>query len=474
MSSTQKRGRSSGLAAAEEEVVAGVDEPMAGPKSKILIYSHSLPPWVDGVSTRFASHIDLLKRDGHDVHLLTIEKDLDANVKANSTSVSTMTSTAFYWYPAKQFPEMTPRNLYRVWKACRDSKPDVIHATMCPSACMLYICSCLLEIPMLMSIHTDSVTLLNKCNQPWWVVAIPKLFEPLASWVVDATYTVSPSYASILTQRGITALQGLTWGGFPKPVFNLSHREDRAAMESIRQRLSFGHSDQFIMAFAGRISPEKDIDFLLTLLSRFKDRGVWLVLVGSGPANDTYSKLHGEEHHLHFVPGFINHEELALLYSAVDCVTSASTFETFGFTALEAMACGTPVLVPRAQGFRDVVTHNKGGYLFDAKDLSSASHYLELLLSQKAELFPPEGVFEATAAFTPENCFRRTLAAYDCAKANRRNSGSNVVSRTLIRTMRLLSALIVILTMFPVYVLNFCAITYGACVSKAGKTAKTA
>ena len=88
------------------------------------------------------------------------------------------------------------------------------------------------------------------------------------------------------------------------------------------------------------------------------------------------------------------------MYASVDCVTSASTFETFGFTALEAMQCGTPFLGPRAQGFRDVVAHNQGGYLFDARDLTSASHYLELLLHEKDELFPREGVLAATANFT--------------------------------------------------------------------------
>ena len=63
--------------------------------------------------------------------------------------------------------------------------------------------------------------------------------------------------------------------------------------------------------------------------------------------------------------------------------TAASTFETFGYTAIEAMACGTPFLGPRAQGYRDTVQHNKGGYLFDAKDITSAAHYLELMIEEK-------------------------------------------------------------------------------------------
>jgi hypothetical protein len=41
--------------------------------------------------------------------------------------------------------------------------------------------------------------------------------------------------------------------------------------------------------------------------------------------------------------------------------------------------------------------------------MSSASHYLELMLLEKAELFPTAGVLGATANFTAQNCLKRTL-----------------------------------------------------------------
>ena len=40
---------------------------------------------------------------------------------------------------------------------------------------------------------------------------------------------------------------------------------------------------------------------------------------------------------------------------------SGSEFETLGFGAIEAMSCGKPALVPRAQGFGDTVTHGVTG-----------------------------------------------------------------------------------------------------------------
>jgi glycosyltransferase involved in cell wall biosynthesis len=384
--------------------------------------------------------------------LVTIEENLDPQVRASAEDVTFVDSTCLYWYPAKRFPDLTLTNLRRVWDACVKSRAQVIHVTMCPSLPLFFICARALNIPLVISVHTDSVTLLESCKQPLLVVKLCKALEPLGTWFADATYTVSPSYSSILLQRGIKCLD-VTWGGYANPaVFHPGAKDEEG--EDWRSVLSFGHPDEFILITAGRVSPEKDIGFLVDMVkqSRAKGHKVWLAIIGDGPAAHEFAPLHGsEESGVWFVPGFMKQQELAQVYASVDVVASASTFETFGFTSLEAMACGTPFLGPRAQGFRDVVRHGKGGYLFDAKDQASAAHYLELLLSEKAELFPPERVLAATADFTAKNCLRRTLQAYQQTIARREascakfgcsaESGNNAVTRACMQALRTLPAL---------------------------------
>lgn len=432
----------------------GGSGPVEGPALRVLLYSHSLPPWVDGVSTRMTSHLQLLREEGHQVHALTIEPELDDKITESVESVDTLASMALHWYPAKRFPVLSLPNLVKIWQACRRSRAEVIHATMCPSIPLFFVASCLLDIPLIVSIHTDSVTLLSMCDQPWWVVRLVKILEPLGSLVCDATYTVSPSYSSILLQRGIKCLD-ITWGGYANPdVFHPRLADNDARMRQIRESITLGHPNAFIMAYAGRISPEKNIDFLVELQGKFKHRGVWLVLVGDGPAAAQFAPLHGTENQIHFVPGFMKQTELAELYAAVDVVTSASTFETFGYTALEAMACGTPVLVPRAQGFRDVVSHNHGGYLFDAKDQASASHYLELMLNEKTELFPPDAVVASTREFTARACRDRTVSAYHKTRHERHGRALRPLPlRLLFRVLRFVPALMVAVLTFFLWIL---------------------
>ncbi len=64
---------------------------------------------------------------------------------------------------------------------------------------------------------------------------------------------------------------------------------------------------------------------------------------------------------------------LALAYSAADLLLVPSMQESFGQTASEALACGTPVVAFNATGLRDIIDHRQNGYLaepFDVKDLA--------------------------------------------------------------------------------------------------------
>lgn len=70
---------------------------------------------------------------------------------------------------------------------------------------------------------------------------------------------------------------------------------------------------------------------------------------------------------------------LVTLYSAVDVMVVPSRQESFGQTATEAMACGTPVACFAHTGLLDIVDHKKNGYLankLDSKDLATGISYI--------------------------------------------------------------------------------------------------
>ena len=56
---------------------------------------------------------------------------------------------------------------------------------------------------------------------------------------------------------------------------------------------------------------------------------------------------------------------MATIYSAADIFLIPSRIESFGQTAAEAQSCGTPVIGFDIGGLRDIVTHNKNGFLIE-------------------------------------------------------------------------------------------------------------
>lgn len=118
--------------------------------------------------------------------------------------------------------------------------------------------------------------------------------------------------------------------------------------------------DEFIVLFLGRLHEDKGISFLLNAVNRLLqlDKGVTIVLVGQ---NDGYEFPDSK------IPvvttGFLSGvDKLAALVDA-DVLVQPSKYEAGARPSLEALLCGTPVIVTRGTGAGTVVESFHGGYL---------------------------------------------------------------------------------------------------------------
>jgi len=69
------------------------------------------------------------------------------------------------------------------------------------------------------------------------------------------------------------------------------------------------------------------------------------------------------------------HELLSTYYRAADCCLVPSRSESFGLVALEAAACGTPVVAAAVGGLTTLVEHGRTGYLVDDGDVSAYASF---------------------------------------------------------------------------------------------------
>lgn len=160
-----------------------------------------------------------------------------------------------------------------------------------------------------------------------------------------------------------------------------------------RQRLGLAPEEQMVL-FVGRIDPIKGIDTLIeaaALMTNDPDCPEPIILFVGGDLDErgeptgplagvvAVVRERGLAERFRFL-GSRPREELPLLYSAADVVAVPSHYESFGLVAVEAMACGTPVVAARAGGLAFTVEDGVSGLLVTPRSPHELAAALTLLL----------------------------------------------------------------------------------------------
>jgi len=139
------------------------------------------------------------------------------------------------------------------------------------------------------------------------------------------------------------------------PSFVIPNGIDWARYEALPQRGTFraahGLNDARIVLFLGRVHKSKGLDLLIPAFAAVKEKVADAQLVIVGPDNDDYGQqLRGWVHErgldecIRFV-GFLDGPHVLSAYVDADVYALPSYTESFGMTVVEAMACGSPVVI---------------------------------------------------------------------------------------------------------------------------------
>ncbi len=146
-------------------------------------------------------------------------------------------------------------------------------------------------------------------------------------------------------------------------------------------REKYGLPGERIIFFAGRFVKYKGLEYLIRAM-KYVDKGT-LVVAGKGPQETYLRKLIQKQqiNNVKFI-GQIPHEELPRLFRASDVyvLPAITRGENFGISALEAMACGTPVIFSDFPWLRELVTP-KCGISFRPKDSTGLATAINTILS---------------------------------------------------------------------------------------------
>ena len=321
---------------------------------RLTLVSETYFPQVNGVSRTLGQLVRFLRANGDDVQVV----HPDYGESPAPEGFVLVPSVRMPFYRELRLP-MPPFG--RVKRAIDAFGPDVIHvATEATLGLTVLRHALSRKVPTVSSFHTNFDQYTNHYRVGF---AKGLIWRYLRWFHNDTRETYVPSLATIseLEARGFERL--VLW---PRGVDGDLFRPDRPRREALRASLGFG-PDDLVVAYVGRIAPEKNVDYLIDALERVgaSRPGVRFLFVGDGPSRpEAEERMKGRA----VFAGYRAGEDLADHYAAADLFAFSSLTETFGNVVLEAMASGLPVVAVRAGGVGDTVKPGRTGLLVDTDE----------------------------------------------------------------------------------------------------------
>ena len=292
---------------------------------RVAIATDAWAPQTNGVVTTLKATVETLTRTGHQVRVISPQ--------------------GMFSIPAPSYPEIR----LAIWpgphilREMRDFQPHAIHiATEGPLGLAMWRYCRHRRVPFTTAYHTRYPEYLRAR----WPIPVNVSYAWLRHFhgAATRTFVSSGSLDRQLTARGFSHLH--LW---------------RRGVDLKRFRPGAPHPEvadlpRPIMAYAGRVAVEKNIEAFL----RLQVPGTRLV-IGDGPQRAELAARYPEAR----FAGYRHGDELARMVGSADVLVFPSLTDTFGLTMIEALACGVPVAAFPVPGPVDVIEQGVTGVLHE-------------------------------------------------------------------------------------------------------------
>jgi D-inositol-3-phosphate glycosyltransferase len=272
------------------------------------------------------------------------------------------------------------------WRIAGSVEYDLIHAHYWLSGVAALALKARWSVPVLQMFHTLG-RLKNRVARSAAELEPPVRLEEEVRIVTGTDRIVAANVverAELLRDYGALASQIATIPcGVDTELFSPGDRGDA------RRRLEL--DERQVLLWVGRLAPIKGLDTLLDAVARLRARGqnVRLLVVGGDadePTGGHEASLRRrlEQLRLGDAVRFVGPQPqsvLPLYYAASDVTVLPSYYESFGMVALEAMACGSPVIASRVGGLVTTIRDGVTGFLVPEGDVGALADRIESLVA---------------------------------------------------------------------------------------------
>jgi N-acetyl-alpha-D-glucosaminyl L-malate synthase BshA len=296
-----------------------------------------------------------LARRGHQVHFISTETPFRlGEFQAGLAFHQVVTPT----YPLFREPQYLLSLANRIVQVARDFNLDVIHAHYAvPHATAAFLSRQVLAAGgsaprVVTTLHGTDITLVGS--------------DPSYSQIVAFSIEQSDRVTAVsesLRQATIAEL-GVTRDIAVIPNFLDCDVHRRHVHADLRRRFAGDDPAAKLVIHVSNFRPVKRVETVIRVFDRIRQQvPARLLLVGDGPELGTAYRLARELGIATLIHTVGEQEEIVPLLSVSDLFLLPSVQESFGLAALEAMACGVPVVASAVGGLPEVIEHGVSGFL---------------------------------------------------------------------------------------------------------------
>lgn len=311
-----------------------------------------------------------LAQRGHRIHFITYDRPVRLNSFSTQIFYHQVNPTK---YPLFDYLPYETALASKLVEVAQYAKLDLLHVHYAiPHASSAYMAQQILkdggiEIPFITTLHGTDITLVGK----------EESYAPVVAFSINRSSAVTAvsDYLRQLTLATFTIKRPI------QVVYNfvdLNRFSDYAQIHE--DRSCFAPNRELLIMHASNFRKVKRVGDVYEVFRRLRtELPVRLIFLGDGPERSLVERQVWE-HQLHDDVVFLgSHQDIERILPMGDLFILPSESESFGLAALEAMACGLPVIATRTGGLPELVEHGISGLLSEVgnvDDLTANAYYI--------------------------------------------------------------------------------------------------
>jgi glycosyltransferase involved in cell wall biosynthesis len=295
---------------------------------------------------------------------------------------------------------------FKMYKKAKELNPDIIHISTpgFVGICGVIIAK-LLKKDIVGTYHTDFPQFIYK-------VTNNKIYFNISKWCLKIFYKNFKSLISRSNDYIEKIHQDIKY-----PKEKIHHLISGVNTEKFSPKFkdktiwsNYGIATNHIFLYVGRVSKEKNLDFLIETFDDYSkmNTNVSLAIVGSGNIEEYKKRFTNEKI---FYLGHKEKEELSSLYASSDAFVFPSVTDTLGQVVYESIASGTPVIVTNVGGPQTIVNQASGkvGFILESNNTKQWIETFDLLLTKKEKM---KTMREDCEKFANENSISKSFESF--------------------------------------------------------------